>query len=118
MGHQMFCSLQLATLKVERPLRGGNRISECLRLMQEKYLLGRAFSYQGAENDRLFEAQDDHVAKRPGAMCAIRQGKCNAPSLSSEISKYGVESSTTTLIVEFQPGLGHVTYIGLVPGGP
>src|SRR5271155_2472310 len=50
-------------------------------------------------------------------MCAIRQAKCNAPSLSSEISKYGVKSSTATLIVESQPGVGHVTYIGLVPGG-
>jgi hypothetical protein len=117
MGYRTFCSLQLATLKAERLLRGGNRISECLRLMQEKYPLGPAFGYQGAENDRLFEAQDDHVAERPGAMCAIRQAKCNAPSLSSEISKYGVKSSTATLIVESQPGVGHVTYIGLVPGG-
>jgi hypothetical protein len=92
-------------MKAERPLRGGNRISECLRLLQEKYALGPAFGYQGAENDRLFEAQDGHVADRPVAMWAIRQAKCNSPRLSSEISKYGVKSSTATLIVESQPGL-------------
>jgi hypothetical protein len=89
MGHRTFCSLQLATLKAERPLRGGNRISECLRLMQEKYRLGPTFGYQGAGNDRLFEAQDDHVAEGPGAMCAIRQTKCNAQACPQRSASMG-----------------------------
>src|SRR5271156_6323517 len=81
MGHRTFCSLQLATLKAERPLRGGNRISECLRLMQEKYPLGPAFGYQGAENDRLFEAQDDHVAEASGCDVCDPASEVQRPKL-------------------------------------
>lgn len=56
----------LATVRAEHPLRGGNRIAEYLRLMQENNpLLIPAFGYPGAENDQLFEAEYDHVDERP-----------------------------------------------------
>lgn len=56
----------LATLRAAQPLRGGNRISEYLAAMLDNYpLLAPTFAYPGAQNDRLFQADYDHVANHP-----------------------------------------------------